>query len=461
MRDIVLAKIEGSRSSLYPPLGLLHVASGLERAGYNVKVFHERYDHRSLSRLIRLVGDVSPLFVGFSTTTGPELMFTVEASKELKIELGVPIVWGGIHPTILPEECLALPFVDNVVIGEGEETAARLADALRTGKKLGRIAGLGFKAQGRTRIRKAEGFIQDLDIYPPSWHLVDVKRYLLRLWGRQRILPIITSRGCPHRCGFCYNFSVHKRHWRGRSVASVVSETEMLEEKHGIEGVMFCDDNFFVDIKRANSIVSRIEIPWSADIRADYISNDLVAKLKGDGCFALYIGAESGSPRILEKIEKDVTKKQIRKSVRACKRNNVNLSLSFIVGFPGEDSSDREMTMNFIDELKEESPGISVDLKIYTPYPGTPLWSIAVKYGFKVPTSIREWTAFSRRRCLLPWIKDRRELETMSTVCWFANGNHSSKLARLLGKTEMFRWRHRLFKYPFEITLLRQADLTQ
>lgn len=451
--------MEEPRSILYPPLGLLHVASGLEKAGYDVRIFHERFSEGNLSRLIRLVNEVTPLFVGFSTTTGPELLFAAQASKAISSELGVPIVWGGIHPTLLPEECLSLPYVDYVIIGEGEETTSRFADALRTGKKLSRINGLGFKTEGETRIREVEGFIKNLDVYPPSWHLLDVKKYLLRLWGRDKVLPIITSRGCPHRCGFCYNVAVHKRHWRGRSVSSVVSEIEMLKEEHGIEGVMFCDDNFFGNIKRARDIASKIAIPWSADIRADYISDDLVAELRENRCFALYIGAESGSPRILEKIGKDVTKEQIWKAVRFCRENSVNLSLSFIVGFPSETSSDCEMTLDFIDELKEEYAEMSVDLKIFTPYPGTPLWPVAVKHGFKVPASVSEWAGLSRRKCLLPWIKDPKQLETMSIVCWLANGTHSSRLARLLGKIEMPRWRHRLFRYPFEITLLRQAGL--
>src|SRR5260370_19142390 len=129
---------------MYPPFGIMYVADALTQAGFEARIFHETEAYQET--FLREVAHAKPLFVGLSTITGPQLRPVIETSKRLKA-MGVPVVWGGVHATIMPEECLKEDYVDFVVVNEGEETGQELARML-SGQKpadYGSVSGLAWK----------------------------------------------------------------------------------------------------------------------------------------------------------------------------------------------------------------------------------------------------------------------------------------------------------------------------
>lgn len=462
MHYIILAKLETKSDTLYPPFGILYVANALESAGYKVTIFHGVGNKKNIQKLLAMIAENDPLFIGFSTMTGPQLIPTIKASELIKREVPhLLIVWGGIHPTVLPRQCLSEDFVDMVVIGDGEGIIVELTDALRNKRNLDQIKGLGYKEKGNIRINEMRNFV-DLDYHCPSWHLVNLNRYFKKKWGFKRVLPILISRGCPHRCNFCYNIIVNRKIWRSPSLEEAVREIGRLKRNYAIDGVMFYDDSFFTNTNRALEIIKQMDLPWFGEIRADYIDEFLIKEIVRYNCQTLYVGAESGSQRVLDLIQKDIKVEDIVRCVRLCKKYNLELNLSFMSGIPGESMEDTQKTVDFIDYLNKVYPKINIEFKIYTPYPGTPLWERALEYGLREPRRTVDWASYQRGICNLPWIQNPGKLEIMYYAC---NSTYNRAelpkvfqlkniLKAILIYIEKIRWKNKFFKFPIELRLL-------
>jgi anaerobic magnesium-protoporphyrin IX monomethyl ester cyclase len=478
MADVILAKLDGEQKEylMAPPFGILYLADALEKAGFDVRLFHEEGTEADVQALVSLVLDERPIFVGFSTLTGPMILPMARASRVIKQALPVPVVWGGLHPTMLPEQTLRNDFVDIVAIGEGEHTAVELAHVLREhgpgAEELAQVAGIAFKNGGQVVRTAARPFIEDLDQHRPAWHLVDIERYFRsgqhfytdigsQFWG-EKIAAVFTSRGCPWRCAFCYNQFVNKRSFRAQSAQGVVDEIQEYKERYGVTAIIFEDDGFFTNRERALEIIRHIDVPWTSSIRADYLAkwgDGFVRELKQYHCAELRIGAESGSPRVLEMMAKDITVEQIREAAKVCLRNGVKPSLGFMVGTPGESWSDVRMTLDLMDELEAMGRGVAVlGPCIFTPFPGTPLYDEAVRHGFLSPTTLEEWSirVWDHKQPLAPYA-DRR----IRYVGYYRRLAQRSDLERLafslptkvLSRIARFRWRRRFFHFPWDYTV--------
>ncbi|HEY5387686.1 MAG TPA: cobalamin-dependent protein, partial [Thermoleophilia bacterium] len=253
------------------PLQLLHVAGALQRAGHRVRIVDMRHaDYHSVS-----LGD--PLFVGITAMSGPQIRYGLEFARRVRAERPrVPIVWGGVHPTLLPEQTASSDCVDVVVRGEGEGVVGALANALAAGGPLDAVDGLTFKADGVVT-STPDAALVDLDSIPVElpYELLDLDRYPTLRAGR---VHMQTSRGCPSRCGFCYNSGFNKRRWRGKSPQRVVDEMQhLLERFPHVKIIDPVDDNLFVNRKRVedicNGILERgLNVAWRANCRFDYLA---------------------------------------------------------------------------------------------------------------------------------------------------------------------------------------------
>jgi anaerobic magnesium-protoporphyrin IX monomethyl ester cyclase len=478
MVDVILAKLDGEQQEyrMAPPFGILYLADALEKAGFGVRLFHEVGTEADIQALVRLVSDEKPIFVGFSTLTGPMILSMAQASRAIKQASPVPVVWGGLHPTMLPEQTLRNDFVDIVAIGEGELTAVDLAQVLHESgpgvEELAQVAGIAYKNDGRVVRTPPRPFIQDLDSHRPAWHLVDIERYFRsgqhfytdigsQFWGK-KIAAVFTSRGCPWRCAFCYNQFVNKRSFRPQSVQRVVDEIEEYKERYGVTAIIFEDDAFFTNRERALQIIRRIGLPWTSSIRADYLAkwgDDFVKELKQYHCAELRIGAESGSPGILEMMCKDVTVEQIQEAARVCVRNGVKATMGFMMGIPGESWSDVLMTLDLMDELEAMGKGIVVTGPgIFTPYPGTPLFEAAVKHGFQPLGTLEEWSirVFDHKQPLAPYADPR--IRYVAYYRRLAQRTGLEQLSfslptKILSQIARFRWQRRFFDLPWDYTI--------
>ncbi|MCC7380751.1 MAG: B12-binding domain-containing radical SAM protein [Deltaproteobacteria bacterium] len=411
--EIFLVNFRNERD-LYPPFGIMYVADALEKAGFGTELFHET--GRFVEALVERVRVERPLFVGFSTITGPQLLPTVEASRRIHA-LGVPVVWGGVHATIMPEAVLREGYVDYVVVNEGEESVQELARHLAgDGAAGGRlrildrqmlgVASLG--PDGQLRFAGERPFIEDLDRFAPRWDKIDVERYLIANGPYTRALPVYISRGCPFRCGFCYNEVVMKRTWRQHSDDFVVAQVRWLRERYGIEAVDYADDYLFGRPGPMKRLVEKVGMPWGGQVRVQLLKPEFVAWMQRTRCVWVNIGAESGSQRVLDAMHKDQKVEQIEAGVRNLAQiaPEVEPNLSFIIGLPGERREEVRATLDLIERLCDVSEKVRCAVTVYMPYPGTPLWENALAAGYVAPSRQEGWAELNLDKANTPWLDD-------------------------------------------------------
>jgi anaerobic magnesium-protoporphyrin IX monomethyl ester cyclase len=420
---------------------------------------------------------LDPLFVGLSILTGPSLVPSLEASREIKKYSAVPVVWGGVFPSMVPQDVLRSAFVDIVAIGEGEETVVELArhfaEKSPGSAALKNIRGIGYMENGMVTITPARPIIPDLDLYAPAWDHVDIERYFFdyRTYYSEMgsRLPagktgtVMTSRGCPSRCGYCFNQFVYKRKYRAHSVRHAIAEIEWLKKDHQIVAVVFLDDNFFSDPKRALEIVRNLGLPWSASFRADYAARcgeDYIRKLRDCGCLELRIGAEAGSQRILDLMQKDITVEDIRRSAELCRKYGIRALFNFMIGMPGEIWPDMLKTFQLMDDLEKMGEGVVASGPlVYLPWPGTPLFDSAVEKGFHRPERLEEWAvSMGARQPPTPYVDRRAKFAHYFRILGYRKSMGKLSFAwpvKLLSFLARKRWEKRAFRVPLDYYIPR------
>jgi radical SAM superfamily enzyme YgiQ (UPF0313 family) len=397
-----------------PPSALLYVGGYLQENGFPVTVHHIR-ESELPATLEVIESDPDTLLVGLSMLTGTQVASSAIASEQLKQSRpDMCIVWGGIHPSIAAHECLSLPYVDYVVIGEGEITCLELARHLSepSGSDPESIKGLGFKRNGRIILTEQRPFEKNLDRFRQDWSLVDPARYL----REDGSICYITSRGCPHSCGFCYNQQYNRRIWRKHSVELVVREIKALHDQLGFHRISFDDDNFLTDRNRALEILNRlselgITCTW-LDCRVDYITEELIAELQALGVESIFVGWESGNDETLQLICKGFTRKVILERLQIIARyRELTVDASGIVGFPWETEEQISRTNLFALKMFLVHPfRLRFNLGVYVPYPGSPILDEAFARGFAFPTDPQGWRRFDilSGDFRLPWLSEEQ-----------------------------------------------------
>jgi radical SAM superfamily enzyme YgiQ (UPF0313 family) len=337
--------------------------------------------------------------VGISAMTGSQIKYGLEvAAMARRANPDAVIVWGGIHPSLLPEQTVQHPLVDAVVIGEGEATFLEIVNAVLNGKGAAGIPGTYVQKHGSREIvvGPKRPFIDLNELPLPAYDLIDVKDY----HGIEHQFDYQSSRGCPFRCAFCYNTKFCERRWRKKSPNTVVKELVYLQEEYAIESFGLVDDEFFIDIKRAEAIFDGIlesgkRFSIIASCRLDMVrrfSPDLFRKMKRAGVVQMFFGAESGSPKMLKAIQKDITVEDIVEGARVVAEAGIRPILSFMSGFPGETLEDLKHTIDIILRLWNVHSLVTVNgIFPFNAYPGTGLYEKALDLGLSPPQSLAEW----------------------------------------------------------------------
>jgi len=336
--------------------------------------------------------------VGISAMTGYQVKHGLRiASMIREANPEAMIVWGGIHPSLLPEQTAAHPLVDLVVIGEGEQTFLEVVDALFHGGDLADIPGSHLPREGRsiTEVKRRD-FIKLDDMPLPAYELVNMSDYA----GIENQFDYQSSRGCPFKCGFCYNTAFCSRHYRKKSAAKVVEELIYLHDKYKVTAFGFVDDEFFIDLKRTEAIFDGIlasgrRFRLVASCRLDTVRSfpaALIDKMKQAGVMQIFFGAESGSPETLKMIQKGISTEDMIEGARMVAEAGIRPILSFMSGFPGETSEDFEKTLDIIPQLWSTHPLITINgIFPFNPYPGTALYQKALELGLAAPQSLDQW----------------------------------------------------------------------
>ena len=360
----------------YPPLGLAYLAAVAEQEGHKVRV-HD-FGLRPEAPLEAEIGEVldfRPDLVGFTSMTTSQ--HSVEqAAGPLKAELGVPLVIGGPHATTLPERTLRDPHFDFLVYGEGEETWRELLRALAAGDaRYERIAGLWWKQDGHI-VRNAERpLIPDLDALPfPARHLMEIDQYPLYAPNGERMLTVLSSRGCPYNCSFCFK-GIVGRTYRQRSPANIVAELRQIVEQYGVRHVYFIDDLFTINVRRLDALMDAflaegLDIRWQCLARVDRVQPAILEKMHRAGCREIHFGVESGNLDILAATAKHIKLDQVEQAVGWTEAAGIAAKGYFMLGLPGDTEATMQQTIEFAAGL----PLTEAMFSIATPFPGTRLW---------------------------------------------------------------------------------------
>lgn len=473
--NIVKSKYDTSLS-----VGLLCIASYLDKRGVPVKIIDCARQEDWASILDKELPDTS--YAGFSLMTTQIPSALQVAGRVRQFNPDIKLIWGGAHVAFFQKEILESGLVDFAIAHEGEETLWELIRELEKDPDLRdfpNIKGLGYKNGKEIIINPKRDLLPMSEIPLPDWNLVPEE-----ILKRLELVPTHTSRGCPHRCAFCIN-AITQNRWRTRNAEEVLKDIAVIKSKPAFAGkkLRFWDENFFVDLKRVREIVDgmisqNLVIPWETTIRADYFSrpemtDDFVAKLRKSGCYLLSFGAESGSVKILKKIDKDVTKEQILNSARQCLKHDIIPQYSFMVGLPGEEKKDIWQTIGLIEEL------IKLDKKVqilgpqaFRPYPGSTLYQECLKSGWKAPGSLKEWSmAIIDELSYLtpyqfPWVEDPALVDSLEAYARFGAQSFKSATGSTVTKNKFLkipfiaicklRWKLRFFKWPLEYKLAKK-----
>ena len=369
-------KVQG----IYPPLGLAYVASTLESFGHEVYILDSRALNLTVEETKKRIERINPDVVGTTCMTS-----TIRGSLEVaylakQISEDIVTVIGGPQLFIYPKETVSHEFVDFGVAGEGEIVMPELMMALEGKKKFREIDGLVYKDDG-IKFNPAKRYVSNLDSLPfPARHLLPNHKYFSIL-SDHPFTTMITSRGCPFKCGYCFRKDID-RIVRYRSAKNVVDEIEYCLDKWRFREIWFYDDTFTMNRRHVTQICKEImerglDFKWEAVTRVDCVNRGLLKLMKRAGCKRVRYGVESGDQETLNIMKKGITIEQAKKAIRWTKEAGMENFCFFMVGYPNEDARKIENTINFAKEL-------DIDWAMFsnvTPYPATDLFELAYEKG--------------------------------------------------------------------------------
>lgn len=465
------------------PMGLLVVGTVLEERGFESRFVDCSFEADYVRRVVEAALAPDCLYVGMSVMSS-QVRFALELSSAIKrARPSLPVVWGGFHPTLFPEQTAAHSAVDVSVIDEGERAAADLAEAFAEGGELSGVRGIAYSTRDGV-VRTEEGTRLDFGGLPPlRYEIVEPERYIRQPVSRfgpehgpARSLPLLTGLGCRFRCAFCMN-ALLRRPYRVKPANAIVVESRGLVERYGIEDFTFVDEHFFGDEARVREFVelkaaSGLTFTWdtnarASDFRPGRLNDALLARLRRSGLTRLGIGAESGSQRVLDMIRKGVKVDEVKGAARALHAAGISGAFSFMVGLPGEHPVEYDATFRLCSELLSISPRSTIiGPQLFRPYPGSELYRTAVsRYGLEEPSDLEGW---ARRASAeegyfsadtLPWVTRPRALAVRAfylTRC-AASARRRSVVGRIVveaaRRLSAMRLRRGFYRLPVEYRL--------
>jgi anaerobic magnesium-protoporphyrin IX monomethyl ester cyclase len=393
------------------PNSLLSLCGPLREAGFNPRIIDTALEGWSDSALD------DPLFVGFSIYTDSNIATALKIAAAVRHRHpGVPLVWGGTHAIMIPEQTARHPLADFVCYGEGEIAAVELARALSEGRRsFEQVPGFIWKDRNGACVRNAPSPHADLDrlqVYP--YDVLNQDVYYLKN-GK---IFYEASRGCTYACRFC---SYDHSKWRYRSAQRVVEDLVKINDTFSPAEIQVIDANHFVKLDWVRDIWSEkkrrgLPFRWETNCRFDTLSrmdDALLETIAQSGCYQLRLGAESGSQKILDYLNKGITVDQIITGIRRCREHKIYPLVSFMIGYPHEDDRDVDATVSLINTIRKEFPGAGINgLFQFQPYPDSKIYDeIHREFTIPEPASLDGWARyqiFEMHRSAFPWLDDRR-----------------------------------------------------
>ncbi len=377
-RRIVLVNptMTKARSARFP-LAILNLAAALEER-YDTALIDGNVDPDFIPTVLKTIADRRTDALGVSVMGGPQLRSAIALSQAVRARFpAIPIIWGGHFPTICADACLAVPYVDYAVRGQGEETLIELLDALFTGApSVAAIAGLTWLRDGSVvhnarRAFSAAGYAREL----PYERLGDPRRYLARTYLGRRTSGYQAALGCRFRCTFCGVAAMYRGKTAVPPIARLERDLAHLTGRLGVDSLLLYDNNFFdreADTVPLLEVLAKRGLPWWCFARADALVNLSAASwslVRRSGLRMAYIGAESPSDWLLHDARKGTRADQTLEAVERCRANGVIPELSFMLAPPQDPEGETELTFEYIRRIKRIHPQTEVMLYVYAPLP--------------------------------------------------------------------------------------------
>jgi len=405
--------------------------------------FHRGRDFETL--VGKTLKEFSPEVIGFSVTS-----FTFEDAVKIgkiikSIAPDVPQVYGGVHPTLLPEEAIRHPVVDAVCVGEGEKSFLEYLDKIGK-KETPDVAGIWFKdAQGEIHRTKPRPFEEDIDaIICPDYDLWDVQKYLDLFFGYlPGSLHVLASRGCPYDCTFCSNAAIQKavpgQYYRVRSAASVIEEVKINRRKYkgrGFSSIFFSDETFGADKKWLKDFCDmyvreglHAEYKWMCGTRVELVTREWAKMVADAGCILVNFGIETGDDRLRAQLyKKGFTHEAIARAAAYLREYGVAYEFNLMIGGPLDT---RETIAAGVDLVKEFKP-LRV---IFLPYQPLPKTELTAKVGYDLGLSriaifaiMKKLWAFEMSYILKMGLKQRKALFAWDLIRFLFSVNKCRKL---------------------------------
>lgn len=363
------------------PLGLLSVGAALKSAGHGVRLVDLSVE--DISAVDQAVLDCDLAGITAQTALYGRACQVLDRIKQTRPDL--PVILGGPHATVRPEEALSRGF-DAVVIGEGEHTAVELAGAILEDRPLSMVPGVMMKEKDRFLGGPPRPFEPDLDRLPDADRtLFNYAEYFRR--GVMTHVGLMAGRGCPWNCLFCKPMQdkLFGRKLRWRSVGRIVAEMAWIKDRLGASAFIFKDDTlvmggveWFLDLERELlncGLLSRVS--FSCQARVDQITRPLLEQMKRCGMEGIAFGVESGSQRILDFYRKGIKVEDTVRAFDLCHQMGVGTHAFIMLGAPEETRQDLEATIRLIERIRPNSVSVSIT----TPAPGTALFDFTEEHG--------------------------------------------------------------------------------
>lgn len=440
-----------------PSLGLLYLATYLqERTRHEVDLLDAYVERMSFDDVEAYIRKTQPDAVGIGAMTFT-LIDALDAARRVKaVDPSIPVVLGGPHTALFPRESVDLPCIDYVIMGEGEVPLAQLLDRL---EEIGRVRGaswrgddglpLGGKSatddlpavlEKLTTTMKHRYFFQDLDTLPlPKRELGPFKKYSTVVSRRPPTTIMVSSRGCPYSCSFCYTAGGKK--YRERTPADVVAEMKACIDI-GIHEFLFFDETFTINKERIYAICdavieSGIDVSWDVRARVDCVDADLLKKMRRAGCGRVQYGIESGTQRVMDILNKGTTLEQARNAIKWTKAAGMSTYADFMIGAPGETRAEIMETLRFAESLKLDYLHFSVTM----PLPNTVLHRMGIRQGIITEDTWRDFAKNPTNAFEVPYwteIFTREELDDLVTQCIKSTYLRPAYLLRSIGNIRSF-----------------------
>lgn len=353
---------------VFPPLGLLTLSAVFKQAGYENIQFIDMLGETKIKNPEEVKADIFFIYVNTpSSEYAKDLVFQLKKYNRLS-----KFIAGGPHAAVMPEDLL---YFDSIVMGEGELVGLRI---LRDYPNLKRMY--------------YEELIPNLDDIPfADRDIIDIVRYANNY--ELRGIPTttyISSRGCSYgRCAFCCRYW-GKNRIRYRSARNIYEEVAQVQERYGINGAMFFDDEFIHNKKRLTEfckLIKPLDIKWRCLSRVESINDKIVPIMADAGCVEIAVGIESADQEILNNINKNISIKQAENTCKIIKDNNIDLKELFIIGLPGECKESLKKMNAFVNRTEP----FDVDFTILSVFPGSDIYNNAENYDLKFNKKCKAW----------------------------------------------------------------------